>query len=63
MRLKACLGIALLGLGACTTVPGFIRLDVDGTTVEFKKPEPEPAPPAPAAPAPETPPPADVPER
>jgi len=53
MRLRACLGGLVLGLGACAQIPGEIRIDVDGSTLEFKK---KPAPPAPApAPAPDAP--------
>jgi hypothetical protein len=62
MRLKVCLGIILLGLGACTTIPGFVRLEVDGSTIEFNK-KPEPEPPAAASPATEGEASADVPER
>jgi hypothetical protein len=46
MRLKASLGLILLGLGACTTLPGLpgiVRIEVDGSTLEFKK---DPNPPA-----------------
>lgn len=51
MRLRACLGSLVLGLSACAQIPGAIRIDVDGGSLEFKK---KPAPPAPApAPAPE----------
>ena len=47
MQLRACLGLALLALGACVEIPKGISLWVDGTTVEYRKapePEPEPAP-------------------
>jgi len=44
MRLKACLGIFLLGAGGCNTLPGHILLDVDGSIVEIKKKAPPPAP-------------------
>jgi hypothetical protein len=47
----------LIGLGACAqlpnAIPGAVRIDVDGTSVEFKKkpeaetPAPRPSPPAP----------------
>jgi hypothetical protein len=37
MQLRACLGLILLGLGGCAHIPASLRLDVDGTTVEFKK--------------------------
>lgn len=51
MRLRACLGIILLGLTACQSLPSVVRIEVDGSTLQFqKKPEP-PAPPAPDAPA------------
>ncbi|HST35845.1 MAG TPA: hypothetical protein VLK25_04355 [Allosphingosinicella sp.] len=53
MRLRACLGMIALGLGGCAHIPAYLMLDVDGSTVEFRKKEP----PAPAengaAPAPE----------
>jgi hypothetical protein len=63
MRLRTCLGGLLLGLSACVgfpdTIPGDVRIDVDGSSLVFKKkpsapapapapqPEPEPAPNAP----------------
>lgn len=37
MRLRACLGMLLLGLGACTHIPDHIRIDVDGNTIEIVK--------------------------
>ena len=41
MRLRACLGLILPGLAACTTLPAFVRLQVDDNTIEIKrKPEP-----------------------
>ena len=58
MRLRACLGGLVLGLAACAQIPGEIRVDVDGSTLEFKKKQapPEAAPaPAPPAPAPDSP--------
>jgi len=48
MRLRACLGGLVLGLSACAQIPGAIRIDVDGSTLELKK---KPAPPA-SVPAP-----------
>ena len=51
MRLKACLGIILLGLSACANLSGYVRLDLGGLAAE---------PPARPAPAP---PPADAPKR
>lgn len=54
MRLRVCLGSALLATGACSTLPGTIRVDVDGNSVEVRR-KPEAPPPAPPAPAPETP--------
>ena len=59
MRLRTCLGIAVLGLGACTTLPELVRIEVDGNSVEVKRkpglppPPPAPVPPPPAADAPE----------
>ena len=59
MRLRTCLGIVALGLGACASLPELVRIDVDGTSVEFKKkpdpPAPAPAPPPLPAPAPDAP--------
>jgi len=65
MRFRTCLGGLLLGLSACVgfpaTIPGAVRIDVDGSSLEFKKkpepPAPVPAPPVPApeAPAPDAP--------
>ena len=70
MRLRTCLGTLLLGLSACAglpnTIPGAVRIDVDGSTLEFKKkpdaPMPVPAPPPPPAPQP-APPAPDAPQR
>ena len=51
----------MLGASACAQIPGEIRIDVDGSTLEFKK---KPAPPAPApAPAPVPAPEPDAPTR
>ena len=49
MRRIAGIGIMLLGLAGCQSLPAFIRIEVDGSTLEFKK----------KPPAPETPPPAE----
>jgi len=38
MRLWTCLGLAVLGLCACAQLPAALRLDVDGGTLEFKRP-------------------------
>lgn len=43
MRLRACLGGLVLGLSACAQIPGEIRIDVDGSSLELKR---KPAPPA-----------------
>lgn len=55
MRLRTCLGGLLLGLSACVgfpdTIPSAVRIDVDGSSLEFKK-KPEPPAPAPIPPAP-----------
>jgi hypothetical protein len=37
MRLRACVGLLLLGLGGCAQLPGMVRLDVDGRTVEIRQ--------------------------
>jgi hypothetical protein len=57
MRLRACLGIALPLLSACTTLPELVRIEVDGSTVELKR-KPQPAAEVPEAEAG-----ADAPER
>jgi hypothetical protein len=48
--------------GGCAQIPEFVRVDVDGSTLEFKKkpapPGAVPAPPAPDQPAPTSEPPA-----
>lgn len=45
MRLRACLGLALLPVSACAYIPDHIRVEVDGSSVEVKKkpdaPEPD----------------------
>lgn len=46
MRHLAGIGIALLGLAGCHGIPSLIRIEVDGSTLEFKKkvpPAPGPA--------------------
>ena len=41
MRLRACLALILLGLSACQSLPSIVRIEVDGSTLQFqKKPEP-----------------------
>lgn len=64
MRLKACLGLVLLGSSACTHVPETLRVELGGSTLEFrKKPVPEvETPEAPETPAAEAPS-ADAPRR
>jgi hypothetical protein len=63
MQLRTCLGVLLLGLSACVgfpdTIPSAVRIDVDGSTLEFKK---KPEPPAPAPNPPATAPAADAPQ-
>jgi hypothetical protein len=61
MQLKACLGFALLALGACETIPSLVRVEVDGSTVEFKKKQEPPAAPAPTSAPAATPAPAPAP--
>ena len=51
MRLRACLGMILLGLGGCAHIPAHLLLDVDGSTVEIKKKVPPTAETNGAAPA------------
>ncbi|HYI48663.1 MAG TPA: hypothetical protein VEX35_09375 [Allosphingosinicella sp.] len=45
MRLRACLGLILLGLSACESLPSAVLIDIDGSALRFKKKEP-PVPPA-----------------
>ena len=40
MRRLACIGMMLLVLTGCQSVPGIVRVEVDGSTLEFKKKEP-----------------------
>jgi hypothetical protein len=50
MRRFASISLILPALAACQTLPGIVRIEVDGSTLEFKKkvpPAPEPATPAP----------------
>ena len=49
MRRLASIGIVLLGLAGCQGIPSMIRIEVDGSTLEFKKkvpPAPDPNDPA-----------------
>jgi len=55
MRLRACLGGLMLGASACAQIPGETRIDVDGSTLEFKKKPAPPAPPPAPAPQPDAP--------
>jgi hypothetical protein len=48
MRRRACIGIIMCALAGCQSIPSVIRIEVDGSTLEFKKKEPQA--PAPAAP-------------
>ena len=43
MRRIAAIGFMLLALAGCETLPAVVRIDVDGSTLEFKKKVP-PAP-------------------
>ena len=48
MRRFAGIGLMLLALSGCQAIPSVIRIEVDGSTLEFKKKMPPvPAPPAP----------------
>lgn len=40
MRRKAGIGIMLLVLAGCQSLPSIVRIEVDGSTLEFKKKEP-----------------------
>jgi hypothetical protein len=45
MRRYVGIGLMLLALAGCETLPAVVRIDVDGSTLEFKKkvpPAPEP---------------------
>ena len=49
MRHLAGTGLMLLALAGCQALPGIVRIDVDGSTLVFKKKEPPaPEPPGPA---------------
>ena len=50
MRRMAGIGIMLCTLAGCQSIPSVIRIEVDGSTLEFKKKEP----PTPAPPVPES---------
>lgn len=50
MRRFVGIGFMLLALAGCEALPAFLSLNVEGSTLEFKK---KPPPPAPEAPAPE----------
>lgn len=41
MRHLAGIGLLLLALGACQSLPAIVRIEVDGSTLEFKKKVPE----------------------
>ena len=47
MRRFAGIGFMLLALGGCQSLPDIVRVEVDGSTLDFKKKEP-PATEAPA---------------
>jgi hypothetical protein len=49
MRRFAGIGLMLLALAGCQSIPSAIRVEVDGSTLEFKKKQP----PAPEPPTPE----------
>lgn len=46
MRRLAGIGIIMCALAGCQSIPSVIRIEVDGSTLEFKKKEP-PAPDSP----------------
>ena len=50
MRRMAGIGIIMCALAGCQGIPSVIRIEVDGSTLEFKKKEP----PAPVPRAPES---------
>lgn len=50
MRRLAGIGFILCALAGCQSIPSVIRVEVDGSTLEFKKKvPPAPEPPAPGA--------------
>ena len=62
MRHLAGIGMLLLGLAGCQSLPALVRIEVDGSTLEFKKKvQPAPEPPVVEPPAPDGD--ADVPSR
>jgi hypothetical protein len=44
MRRFAGIGMLLLALAGCQSLPAIVRIEVDGSTLEFKKKVPEPEP-------------------
>lgn len=38
MRVRACLGMILFAVSGCAHIPDHIRLEIDGGSVEIKKP-------------------------
>ncbi|HVQ09375.1 MAG TPA: hypothetical protein VMS43_13160 [Allosphingosinicella sp.] len=40
MRLRACLGLMLLGLTACQGLPSIVRIEIDDTSLQFRKKKP-----------------------
>lgn len=49
MRRRAGIGLIMCALAGCQSIPSVIRIEVDGSTLEFKKKAPPvPEPPAPA---------------
>ena len=56
MRLRACLALLLLATtSACSYIPESLRFELGGSTLEFKKKPPEPAPSSVPEPEPEAP--------
>ena len=49
MRRLAGIGIIMCALGGCQSIPSVIRVEVDGSTLEFKKKGPVAEPTAPEA--------------
>jgi hypothetical protein len=49
MRLRVCLGLVLLGLSACETLPTLVRVEIDGGSIEVKRKPDAPAPAEPPA--------------
>jgi len=41
MRLRACIALLLSAIGGCAQIPDHIRIEVGGSSVDFKKGDPD----------------------